>query len=102
MQPTAITMSSQDANNSSVNYDMLYSFMKARATKLEYGSRDINDSSNITKMKEFSERADFATVFQTLKENIDSCKTFGNAMQYIRNVVKHNQTYWSTMPVGRS
>lgn len=100
MQPTATTMSSQDANNSSVNYDMLYSFMKARATKLEYGSRDINDSSNITKMKEFSERADFATVFQTLKENIDSCKTFGNAMQYIRNVVLRNQTYWSTTSVG--
>lgn len=79
---------------------MLYAFMKEQAPKLNIGLYDINDASNISTMKEFSGRADFATVFQTLKENIDSCKTFGNAMQYIRNVVLRNQTYWSTTSVG--
>ena len=49
-------------------------------------------------MREFAERDDFDEVFQTLREHENELQTFGNAMQYIRNVVNSNQTTWSIQP----
>lgn len=77
------------------NYEKLMIFMMVQSEKLKYGN-DINEPNNIANFKKFASRKDFNIVFETLQENIGECTRFGQAMQYIRNVVLENQIYWST------
>lgn len=80
------------------NHEQLLTYMEGLSTKLNYGERDFADKNNREKMREFAKRDDFDEVFQQLKDHESYYRTFGNAMQYVRNVVNWNQTIWSMHP----
>ena len=79
----------------------LMSFMTEQSEKLRFGEIDIKDTDNLHNIRIFAKREDFNGVFKTPKDNIDKCRTFGNAMQYIRNVINEGQAFWSMEPVRR-
>ena len=76
----------------------ILSYMEDLSRKVKFGEEDFANPKNQDKMREFAERDDFDEVFQTLREHENELHTFGNAMQYIRNVVNCNQTTWSMQP----
>ena len=80
------------------NKDQILSYMEDLSRKVKFGEEDFANPKNQDKMREFAERDDFDEVFQTLREHENELQTFGNAMQYIRNVVNSNQTTWSIQP----
>jgi len=80
------------------NNDLLLNYMEELSHKVKFGAEDFSTPKNRDKMREFAERDDFDDVFQQLKEHENEYQTFGNAMQYIRNVVNCNQTTWSMQP----
>ena len=84
------------------NYDQLINFMKELSQKVKFGKEDFANVKNQDKMREFAERDDFDEIFGRLKDHENVYQTFGNAMQYIRNVVNHNQTTWSMQPYPTS
>ena len=80
------------------NKDQILSYMEDLSRKVKFGEEDFANPKNQDKMREFGERDDFDDVFQRLREHENEYQTFGNAMQYIRNVVNNNQTTWSMQP----
>lgn len=83
------------------NKSILTMFINDTVAKLLYPS-DLKEPSNVGYLEEFARRPDFNLVFSILRNNIGSCKKASHALQYIRNVVKDNQTYWSIEPVKKS
>ena len=84
------------------NKDQILSYMEDLSRKVKFGEEDFANPKNQDKIREFGARDDFDEVFQTLREHENELQTFGNAMQYIRNVVNHNQTTWSMQPYPTS
>ena len=80
------------------NKDQILSYMEDLSRKVKFGEEDFANPKNQDKIREFGARDDFDEVFQTLREHENELQTFGNAMQYIRNVVNSNQTTWSMQP----
>ena len=80
------------------NIDQILSYMEDLSRKVKFGEEDFANPKNQDKIREFGARDDFDEVFQTLREHENELQTFGNAMQYIRNVVNSNQTTWSMQP----
>ena len=110
--PTKMEQTPQPATTASVqsvgsdeefskNKSLLTMFINDTVAKLLYPS-DLKEPSNVGYLEEFARRPDFNLVFSILRNNIGSCKKASHALQYIRNVVKDNQTDWSIEPVKKS
>ncbi|MBQ7424228.1 MAG: hypothetical protein IJV19_05760 [Prevotella sp.] len=80
------------------NHEELLNYMGGLSRTLIFG-KDFNDTKNREYMQQFAERPDFQTLFERLKSHESDYKKFSNPMQYIRNVVLHEQLAWSISPV---
>ena len=75
------------------NHKRLMDFLHTQNwDKKEY----LSEEKNTRNFRIFSDRDDFETLFERIKENTKNCSSFREPLQFIRNVVYYDQTDWST------
>lgn len=82
------------------NYEELMKFMREESKHLRFGE-EIDKPDHIMNLKKFAGRPDYDKIYSILKENIGKCTKLSQVMQYVRNVVRENQTIWSTESVRK-
>ncbi len=80
------------------NHSQLLEYLEHKAETTSYLSGNIKEENNKEYIRKFAYRDDFDDIFTTLTTKAIGSVSATNIMQYIRNVVLHNQKEWGVRP----